>query len=195
MNRNEQSGRSMVEILGVLAIVGVLSVGGIAGYSKAMAKFKLTKTQDQLQMMVMNIRTAYVTSPGFPDLNTAHVIEYKLASSEMMVDSKNLLNAFGGKVYVEATENLERNSDGAFAILYAGLGRDSCVSLATSDWGTDGLIGIYVDSTTDPINKIENPNALSKEQLKQPSELPISLTTAREKCSSDNNNLITWYYL
>ena len=29
-------GRSMIEMLGVLAIIGVLSVGGIAGYSKAM---------------------------------------------------------------------------------------------------------------------------------------------------------------
>ena len=27
-----QSGRSMIEMLGVLAIIGVLSVGGIAGY-------------------------------------------------------------------------------------------------------------------------------------------------------------------
>ena len=30
-------GRSMIEMLGVLAIIGVLSVGGIAGYSKAMS--------------------------------------------------------------------------------------------------------------------------------------------------------------
>ena len=30
------TGRSMVEMLGVLAIIGVLSVGAIAGYSKAM---------------------------------------------------------------------------------------------------------------------------------------------------------------
>ena len=37
---SEQSGRSMVEMLGVLAIIGVLSVGGISGYSKAMAIFK-----------------------------------------------------------------------------------------------------------------------------------------------------------
>ena len=41
--KNEQSGRSMVEMLGVLAIIGVLSVGGIAGYSKAMTKFKINK--------------------------------------------------------------------------------------------------------------------------------------------------------
>ena len=38
---SQEKGRSMVEMLGVLAIIGVLSVGGIAGYSKAMNKFKM----------------------------------------------------------------------------------------------------------------------------------------------------------
>lgn len=40
---NNNSGRSMIEMLGVLAIIGVLSVGGIAGYSKAMTQFKVNK--------------------------------------------------------------------------------------------------------------------------------------------------------
>ena len=34
--RKKEFGRSMVEMLGVLAIIGVLSVGGIAGYRYAM---------------------------------------------------------------------------------------------------------------------------------------------------------------
>ena len=38
-----ESGRSMIEMLGVLAIIGVLSVGGIAGYSKAMMKYRINK--------------------------------------------------------------------------------------------------------------------------------------------------------
>ena len=46
--KNTQSGRSMVEMLGVLAIIGVLSVGGIAGYSKAMFKYKLNQTLDAI---------------------------------------------------------------------------------------------------------------------------------------------------
>ena len=41
-------GRSMVEMLGVLAIIGVLSVGAIAGYSKAMFKYKLNKQTSQI---------------------------------------------------------------------------------------------------------------------------------------------------
>lgn len=39
MKRNED-GRSMVEILGVLAIIGVLSIGGITGYSLAMNRYQ-----------------------------------------------------------------------------------------------------------------------------------------------------------
>ena len=42
------TGRSMVEMLGVLAIIGVLSVGAIAGYSKAMMKYKLNKQTEQI---------------------------------------------------------------------------------------------------------------------------------------------------
>ena len=45
------SGRSMVEMLGVLAIIGVLSVGAIAGYSKAMMKYKLNKQAEQLDWL------------------------------------------------------------------------------------------------------------------------------------------------
>jgi len=40
---SSQNGRSMIEMLGVLAIVGVLSIGGIAGYSKAMRSYKINK--------------------------------------------------------------------------------------------------------------------------------------------------------
>ena len=45
-------GRSMVEMLGVLAIIGVLSVGAIAGYSKAMMKYKLNKQAEQLNTII-----------------------------------------------------------------------------------------------------------------------------------------------
>ena len=48
---NTQSGRSMVEMLGVLAIIGVLSVGAIAGYSKAMFKYRLNKMVEQYNQL------------------------------------------------------------------------------------------------------------------------------------------------
>ncbi len=47
-----QSGRSMIEMLGVLAIIGVLSIGGIAGYSKAIYKHKLNKQAEQYSHII-----------------------------------------------------------------------------------------------------------------------------------------------
>ena len=55
-SRYPQSGRSMIEMLGVLAIIGVLSVGGIAGYSKAMTKYRINKTIEQTTLIAGNIR-------------------------------------------------------------------------------------------------------------------------------------------
>ena len=51
---NTQSGRSMVEMLGVLAIIGILSVGAIAGYSKAMFKYKLNKQAESFNELINN---------------------------------------------------------------------------------------------------------------------------------------------
>ena len=53
--KQNQFGRSMIEMLGVLAIVGVLSVGGIAGYSKAMEKFKINKIIEEYSMLITGL--------------------------------------------------------------------------------------------------------------------------------------------
>ncbi len=48
-----EGGRSMVEMLGVLAIIGVLSVGGIAGYTMAMNKYKANEIVNAVSMTYM----------------------------------------------------------------------------------------------------------------------------------------------
>ncbi len=46
--KKHESGRSMVEMLGVLAIIGVLSVGGIAGYSLSMRRHRANQVVDYI---------------------------------------------------------------------------------------------------------------------------------------------------
>ena len=48
-------GRSMIEMLGVLAIIAVLTVGGIAGYSKAMEKFKVNKAISEYSYLIQGL--------------------------------------------------------------------------------------------------------------------------------------------
>ena len=45
-------GRSMIEMLGVLAIIGVLSVGGIQGFSKAMETYQSHKQLEQINSLI-----------------------------------------------------------------------------------------------------------------------------------------------
>lgn len=53
--KTNQAGRSMLEMLGVLAIVGILSVGGIFGYNKAVLKIKLNRQAEQYTQLITNI--------------------------------------------------------------------------------------------------------------------------------------------
>lgn len=51
-NLATQCGRSMIEMLGVLAIIGVLSVGGIQGFSKAMEMYHWNKALREWDILV-----------------------------------------------------------------------------------------------------------------------------------------------
>lgn len=55
MYKNLEKGRSMIEMLGVLAIIGVLSVGGIAGYSKAIEKWKADRLVLEYSNLILGL--------------------------------------------------------------------------------------------------------------------------------------------
>lgn len=55
MAKNYESGRSMVEMLGTLAIIGVLSIGGIAGYSYGMDKYRANTTMNDVNLRAIDL--------------------------------------------------------------------------------------------------------------------------------------------
>ena len=183
--RSEQSGRSMVEMLGVLAIIGVLSVGGIAGYSKAMAKFKLSKAMDQVSNVVTNIRTLYSGQPNYSGLTTEVAIQMGAVGAEMLngvasTAASKAYNAFNGEITIASN-----NSDREFYVTFAGLGKEACVALMTSDWGSgsgSGLVGIG--------------NSASMEGgTTAAGTLPVGLATAAGLCNqTGDDNTVTWVY-
>ena len=70
----QEPGRSMVEMLGVLAIIGVLSVGGIAGYSKAMLKNKINSTLDKISAIIGRVMELKETNiRGSQGMNIKHL--------------------------------------------------------------------------------------------------------------------------
>lgn len=72
--KQHQSGRSMIEMLGVLAIIGVLSVGGIAGYSKAMEKFKVNKLIQEYNYYIFGMLNYIEEAKHLTKPETANIV-------------------------------------------------------------------------------------------------------------------------
>lgn len=186
--KSEQSGRSMIEMLGVLAIIGVLSVGGIAGYSKAMAKFKTSKALDQVSITVANVRTLYSGQPNYSGLTTAIAIQMGAIGAEMLsgqspTSASTAYNAFNGSVTISATTVSGRKNAG-FELVFSGLSKEACVQMASSDWGSgsgSGLVSVQAGAATAGTTAAGT--------------LPLSLATAASGCNSEGDtNKVTWVY-
>ncbi len=54
-SRHNEKGRSMIEMLGVLAIIGVLSVGGLAGYNMAMEKIRIQRFIEEFMSVLSEV--------------------------------------------------------------------------------------------------------------------------------------------
>lgn len=160
MIKTNESGRSMIEMLGVLAIIGVLSVGGIAGYSKAMNKFKTNKVADNVSMLVANIKTLYAQQNSYNGLDVDSAISMGVVPDELVSARPGdkgaggaLTNAYNGNVYISAasSDGATISDDLAFYIIFTGLSKEACITLATNDWGSSfssGLIGMQAKSGT-----------------------------------------------
>ena len=111
------SGRSMVEMLGVLAIIGVLSVGAISGYSKAMLKYKLNKQSEQLTYLLNSTyqllsESKFMTTEDSTNM-TDMLIKLNLVPQEMIKDSnfKFIYDAMGNEIFVGWEKDSKRKHD------------------------------------------------------------------------------------
>ena len=69
MQKTKESGRSMVEMLGVLAIIGVLSVGGIAGYTTAINKHRANQILNGASVRAIVVSTQIQRGSETPTLS------------------------------------------------------------------------------------------------------------------------------
>lgn len=73
-----QSGRSMVEMLGVLAVIGVLSVGGVAGYRYAMDKYRSGQLVSAINFAAMQFDELATPSETSTSLKIDTPVDFKI---------------------------------------------------------------------------------------------------------------------
>ncbi len=160
------AGRSMVEMLGVLAIVGVLSVGAITGYSKAMFKYKLNKHAEQMNTVINavarnahsfgNLGAATTLTPIFIKMGEIPVEMIKAGDTNNIYDIFGqawyiVINSYNTMIFLHSRDNpsLRSSSRDNLAI---------CQSFfTTAKENANNLYYITAISNYDNENKISNP--------------------------------------
>ncbi len=122
---NQESGRSMIEMLGVLAIMGVITVGAIGMISAGMRTQKLTTVNDEVVQMVTMVRNLHGEFDDFSGLNSATIF-----GAIGMSDK----NPYGGSYRLSVNPANPRQ----FVVTIDGLGKTECESLVTKAW-TDSV--------------------------------------------------------
>lgn len=157
--KNDESGRSLMEMIGVIALIMVLTIAGFMGYQKAMNRLKIKKTTDQISTIVTSIRTFYLQQETYGGLNNESAVNMTIIPIEMGSD-ENLVNPFMGGVKIGSARLYESDTvenGKSFFIIYDGLNRQACVDLASADWSGKGvnLVGIGIFGKNHSFSDIE----------------------------------------
>jgi len=143
--KKTQSGRSMVEMLGVLAIVGVLSLGGIAGYTKAMEVYKKNRTMNLIKELVVGIRNATFQDANifkYEGIDNEKLISSNIVDKDLLIQGNihghKLINPFHGDLEVD---NSEQNL--SFIISIDKIPFPACLDIAISTWDKRDEYNLY----------------------------------------------------
>lgn len=93
MNNRIQSGRSMIEMLGVLAIVGILSIGSLAAYSMAITSHNANQAINEIKTVITQTIDLYAEENSYESLTSEILIQAGIFKSDK-------LNVLGGTEYV-----------------------------------------------------------------------------------------------
>jgi len=106
----------MVEMLGVLAIVGVLSIGAISGYTYAMSKHRANEILNGISLMAISASQQIALRRDFS------LAEFK--------------DEGASSLYINGSYPVtdEKYDDGTFELTVSGVPKDACDRLVSMDW-------------------------------------------------------------
>jgi len=141
--RTKENGRSMIEMLGVLAIIGVLTLASFVGYQKAIAKSRVNKTVEFVAMALQNY--ADLTLKNTEGLNITGTDAVENASSMGLVDGCVKLESEAdtgyqvcevplGELYIKFEEKTDMHSY-MMSLMMIDQNEDICTAFLAQGWG------------------------------------------------------------
>ena len=133
--RSENSGRSMIEIIGVLTIMSLISVAAVVLVQSGLASHKRARAIDEVSAIVENVRGLY--PDGFERLTTDFDTGTKLIDALYL----NTVTPFGSETRYGVMGN--KSKDVLFVAL-SGLNEEDCAILSAQSWVNVSATQCYV---------------------------------------------------
>lgn len=149
--KSDQRGASMIEVLGVLSVVGMISVGLMSGINAMYSQVKVSLTRTQITRIVKNARSiltaidqvnsdTYTAEDSVNFFKTDQLIKLGIADSTN-VSGDVIASPYGGAVkigfYVDSTSQEKR-----LVITFQDLPKKPCIDVLKIDWGDDSSSGL-----------------------------------------------------
>lgn len=219
--RQGQYGRSMIEMMGYIAVVITLTVSIGHMISSAYGDYKFSKANMQITDLANSISKAGAIEEDYSLIidmingkgtvsNEQKKEGLKLIPSSFRVKGRKIFHAFGGEVKVgipAASDVSGSNYQNKFYITFYNLNREQCIDLAVKDWlqnkyadlyavvinGTSGAAWYWPAYTTMSVGN-ENADAGNVLPVKRSAVAGISATEDDGQCRDNNSNTIMWVF-
>lgn len=188
MLKNNESGRSMMEMLGVLTIVGVLSIGGLNVINRMQNERTSTQMLADLSDLARRAKKMACQYDSGYSSYTFYLYKSNMYPDGWTYNSekKKFLGLQGSLYSVQGEINEDSEIVERFEITAENLSDEQCSKLATFNWGgknTSGIESVMVNNATDAVAVVGTDS------------YPMTLSVAATKCDQGNANKIMLKYL
>lgn len=151
-SRYMQDGRSMIEMLGVLAIIGILTVGGFNLVMKAQTHQKINEVTDNLTTLARKVRVVARDcwdAENSKQCEVGSIIDDYIEKAKAYPDSLEA-GSGGFTDRNDVTYNIKYVGEGGailFVIGVSGLTTEMCMNMVNAHYGnrsTSGFVGMSV---------------------------------------------------
>ena len=160
--KNNQSGRSMIEMLCVLGIIAMLTMGAISGYQTMINKYYAAKTAEYLSLLITQLKTTFSPQENYNGLSASTLLNLGVLPAEFGTDPSKIASPYGGLLNAYASNRRQinggedpnykvENADTSAVLELGNISSGLCRLLMTADWGNQvkgGIIAIVAANET-----------------------------------------------